>query len=202
MNSYLTRLILLMVLLAAAPVYASQIIVTTGYANSERPKANGIVVDRLFADGGGYAFGVRVDMQSPLFWYGPSFLFWNNVTGDPDPGRNSTYFQVEVGGRLSVRTRTIPGLYAGVGAGYSLARGDIKTRYADLGYDEAFDGEFPTASIHIGAKTPSRTTGIGVIAEASYHFGLDEPSSMTSIGPARAWMIQIGFALDTKFAKE
>lgn len=197
----LTRLIVTLIL-AASPLYASQIIATTGYANSERPKANGIVVDRLFGDGGGYAFGLRVDMDSPLFYYGPSFFFWNNVTGDPDPGRNSTYFQIELGGRLSVRTHTLPALYAGLGAGYTIAHGDIKPRYAGLGYDESFDGEFPTASVHIGAKTPSRTTGLGVIAEASYHFGLDEPSGMTTIGPAKAWTIQIGIAFDTRFARE
>jgi hypothetical protein len=195
-------LILLLGVLAAAPVGASQIIVSTGYAHSQRPKAQGFPASRYFDSGSGYAVGIHLDLETPVVWFGPSFLFWNNMTGDPDPDRNSSYFQIELGGRLSVHTNTIPAVYAGIGAGYSVARGDVRARFAELGGEYGFDGEFPTASIHLGAKSPTRTTGLGLLAEASYHFGLDDPSGIEVIGPAEAWMIQIGVVFDTRFARE
>jgi hypothetical protein len=191
-------LISLLGVLLTTPAFASQIILSTGYAHSQQPKTNGFAVDQ-FSSGSGYAVGM--DMETPIFWFGPSFLFWNNVTGDPYSNYNSNYFQIELGGRISFQTNTVPTVYAGVGAGYSVARGDIRARFA--GFDsESYDGEFPTASIHIGAKSPTRTVGLGILAEASYHFGLDEPTSIEAIGPAEAWMIQIGVAFDTRFARE
>ena len=188
--------------LAVSPALANQIVLSTGYAHSQQPKASGFVVDRFFDAGSGYAVGARLDLESHIFCFGPSFLFWNNVTGSPDPDRNSNYFQIELGGRFSVQTNTIPALYAGMGAGYSIARGDIRARFADLGGEYSFDGEFPTASIHVGAKAPTRTAGLGLLAEASYHFGLDNATGIEAIGPAEAWTIQIGVSLDTHLSKE
>jgi hypothetical protein len=193
-------LILLLGVLLAAPALAGQIVLSTGYANSQQPKARGFSGDQ-FSSGSGYAAGMHLDIETPTVWFGPSFLFWNNVTGSPYSNYNSNYFQIELGGRLSFHTGTIPAVYAGMGAGYSVARGDFRARFA--GFDsESFDGEFPTASIHLGAKSPTRTAGLGILAEASYHFGLDEPTGIKAIGPAEVWMIQIGVAFDTRLSRE
>ncbi len=63
------------------------------------------------------------------------------------------------------------------------------------GSKQTFDGDFPTASLHIGAKTRP-TPDLTLLAEGSYHFGLDHPDRRLSVGPASAWLIQIGVGFD------
>lgn len=184
-------------LVPAISAQAHQLVLTTGYANSRTPET-GPEIDanrKPFRAGGGYAFGIRMDIeaqQRPIV-FGPSFLFWNNQTGDPDPNADANYFQIELGGRASLRTRTLPALYAGVGAGYTLSHGESVAKLD--GSKLTFDGEFPTASFHFGVKSPS-STGLSILAEGSYHFGLDQPSGRQSVGPASAWLVQIGVGFD------
>lgn len=169
----------------------------TGYASSSAPETGtGIGRDQFLA-GGGYAFATRVDIQRRWLWFGPTVAFWNNLTGNPDPNADINYFQIELGGRLLAHTRTIPSLYAGVGAGYTFAHGKIIPKW--YGNSDDFDGDFPTGSLHFGVKTPTRTTGLGIIAEGSYHFGLEDARGYRGIGPARAWLIQIGVVFDLRF---
>jgi len=173
-------------------------VLTTGYANSSAPKTGGDIAPgyQPFVAGSGFAVGVRADLddRSRKFWFTPSFLFWDNLTGAPDPNSRVNYFQTEVGARVYAHSTSNPTLYAGLGAGYSLAHG-VKTAKAD-GSTETYDGDFPTASIHAGAKIPSAATGITVLAEASYHVGLEHPHAHLAIGPAGAALIQIGVAFD------
>lgn len=180
--------------------FASHIVFTTGYASSRAPETPEGV--SFFADGSGWAAGARVDIDRSHFWFGPSFFFWNNITGDADQNRNSTYYQIELGGRLLYHTQEVPTFYIGGGLGYTLARGEVRERfdYAGLGGEFDFDGEFPSAAVILGIKSPSRTNGIGVLAEGAYHFGLDEPTGRLAIGPARAWTVQLGVVFDTRFA--
>lgn len=189
--------LLLALLLPLCALQANQLILTTGYANSGEPKT-GPDVDSHYPPvlaGGGYAVGVRADIDHPRLpiWISPSFLFWNNVTGSPSGNERANYFQVEVGGRLLLHTRTVPALYGGVGAGYSFSHGTNTPR---VGPDKmTYDGDFPTASVHFGVKSPT-SPGLSVIAETSYHFGLDNATGHNALGPARAWLIQIGVAFD------
>lgn len=190
-------LLLAGILCALPAVSAHQLVLTTGYANSRTPQT-GPGIERhppLFRAGSGYAFGTRVDVVSPTrrVVFGPAFFFWNNLTGDPDPNANANYFQIELGGRVSLRTRSIPSLYAGAGAGYSLAHGEV-VRLVD-GSKRSFDGEFPSASLHFGVKS-ANPNGLAVIAEGSYHFGLEDPSRRLAVGPASVWVIQIGIGFD------
>lgn len=192
-------LVPVMLLLAATlPVQAHQFVLTTGYANSRAPHL-GAGIDHHyppFGPGGGYAVGARVDIAPPRspFWISPNFLFWNNLTGSPYQSIDATYFQIELGGRLSVHSRrTEPTLYAGAGLGYTLAHGQTRQRFG--GTTESYDGDFPSASVHVGAKTRA-TPDITLLGEASYHFGLDRPIQRLSVGPANAWLIQIGVAFD------
>lgn len=181
----------------ACPQSAHQLIIATGYANSGTPETGSDISESNppFRAGGGYAFEVRMDLAKPGLWFGPSFIFWNNLTGDPSPNSNASYFQIELGGKLFLRTHTIPAIYGGIGAGYSVSHGeDIPI----VGYRREFDGDFPTGSIHFGVKTPTRTTGLGLLAEASYHFGLDKPTGRMAVGPAKAFLIQIGIAMDAR----
>jgi hypothetical protein len=191
------RLIVGCVLLLSVPAFAHQLVLTTGYANSRTP-STGTDIDATnppFRSGGGYTAGIRVDVQPPTrpLLFGPSFLFWNNQTGDPDPNANANYFQIELGGRFSLRTRTSPTLYAGVGAGYTLAHGEVVAKVD--GSKTTYDGSFPTGSVHFGAKTASHD-GISVLAEGSYQFGLEKPRGRQAVGPAKAWLIQIGVGFD------
>jgi hypothetical protein len=193
--------ILLIAFVVWAPVSAAQaahqLVFTTGYANSGTPHTGSDVDSRYppVINGGGYAVGIRVDLEHPRHpvWISPSFLYWNNATGEPNPNTDINYFQVEMGGRLSLHTRTIPALYAGFGAGYSFAHGASTARAT--GETTSFNGDFPTASLHLGAKTLSQS-GITLLGEASYHFGLDNASGHNALGPARAWLIQIGIGFD------
>ncbi|MFZ5433804.1 MAG: hypothetical protein ACOZB3_08535, partial [Calditrichota bacterium] len=170
---------------------------TTGYANSRTPEV-GHDIDsgnRPFRAGSGYAVGIRVDVEPPHrpLMFGPSFLFWNNVTGDPDPNANANYFQIELGGRISSRTRTNPSLYAGVGAGYTLSHGEVVAKLD--GSKQTFDGDFPSASVHFGFKSKN-DSGLSLLGEGSFHFGLGEPRGRLAVGPAKAWLIQIGVGFD------
>jgi len=187
----------LVTLVLALPLSAHQLVLMTGYANSRTPETGPGVDSRHspFRAGGGYAFTVRADVDSRnrRFWFGPSLAFWNNLTGDPDPNANSSYLQLEFGGRLFVRTRSVPSLYGGVGAGYTFSHGEVIAKVD--GSKQTFDGDFPTASVHFGVKSPG-TTGLSVIAEGSYHFGLDQPTGRLAVGPAKAWLVQIGIGLD------
>jgi hypothetical protein len=191
--------ILVTLLLFLPPAHAQQLIVMTGYASSHTPEmGTGVSQDyKPFRAGGGYAFTTRVDIERRLLYFGPSFSFWNNLTGDPDPNENANYFQMELGGRALLHTRTVPSLYAGVGGGYTFAHG--KTIHKFYGTKTEYDGDFLTGSAHFGVKTPSRTNGIGLLAEGSYHFGLEEPRGFQSIGPAKAWTIQIGVIFDWRY---
>lgn len=184
-------------LTACSPLLAHQLVLTTGYANSRTPSVGPGIDEHhpLFRAGSGYAFGTRVDVDSPSrrVVFGPAFCFWNNLTGDPDPNANANYFQIELGGRVAARTRTIPSLYAGVGAGYTLAHGEV-VELAD-GRKQTFDGEFPTGSLHFGVKSAS-PNGLAIIAEGSFHFGLEKPQRRLAVGPAAAWVVQIGVGFD------
>ncbi len=177
--------------LAAAP---APWVIMAGYANSGTPK-HGVMANGYFAPGGGYAFGTRVDLARGQFWWGPEFTFWNNLTGDPLVDYNSSYFQAEFGARASIRTRTVPALYAGLGAGYAFAHGSSTARFYDAP-KESFDGDFPVGEVHVGAKTTTGTTGLGLAAEASYHTGFGKAAGRNAIGPAQAFLIQIGFVFD------
>jgi hypothetical protein len=183
---------------ATLPAGAHQFVLTTGYANSGTPDVgHGIDASHPpFGAGGGYAIGIRTDIYAPRspLWFGPQFLYWNNLTGDPFQSIDATYFQIELGGRISVHSRsTDPVLYAGGGLGYTLAHGQNKSLIGEP--LRTFDGDFPTASFHIGAKTRP-TPEITLLAEGSYHFGLDHPRQRLSVGPANAFLIQIGVAFD------
>ncbi|HEY3294650.1 MAG TPA: hypothetical protein VGL38_04390 [bacterium] len=184
--------------LLATAVQAHQLVLSTGYANSSAPKTGGDIdkVNPPFTGGGGFAVGVRADLDTPnkRMWISPAFLFWNNLTGAPDLNSRVNYFQMEIGGRVSVHTRTDPTFYGGAGVGYTLSHGVKRPRYA--GDAQTFDGDFPSASIHGGVKLPNPSSGVTVLAEASYHFGLEQPTGHLAIGPARAALIQIGVAFD------
>jgi hypothetical protein len=201
----MNRLVIWRRLLAAAMLFltfsaveAHQLVLTTGYANSSQPKIGADInpANPPFDGGGGFAVGIRADLDNPShrLWISPSFLFWNNLTGTPDVNSRVNYFQAEVGGRLSVHTRTIPKFYGGVGVGYTIAHGQKTPKYA--GDAETYDGDFPSASVHAGVKTRNNASGITLIAEASYHFGLSQPHRHLGIGPARAALIQIGVGFD------
>ncbi|MBU1983025.1 hypothetical protein KJ815_01315 [bacterium] len=182
---------------AVPSAQAHQLVLTTGYANSRTPET-GTEIDvhnPPFRAGGGYAVGIRIDVEPPTrpIMFGPSFLFWNNLTGDPDPYADASYFQIELGGRLSARTRTLPTLYTGIGAGYTVSHGE-KVAKLD-GMKETFDGSFPTGSFHFGVKSHNQS-GLSIVAEGSYHLGLDKPRGRQAIGPASAWLVQIGIGLD------
>lgn len=177
---------------------AHQLAVTFGYANSGTPRHGTGVSDYIFASGGGIAFGTRVDLEREHLWFGPAFTFWNNLTGDPQIDWNSSYLQAELGGRISLRTRTVPSLYGGIGAGYTFSHGENVHRFSNA--KESYDGEFPTGSVHFGAKTPSRANGLGLIGETSYHFGLDRARGRNAVGPARAFLIQIGLAFEIQLS--
>lgn len=176
---------------------AHQMVLSSGYANSRTPDiGSGIAAQNSpFGSGGGWAAGIRIDVtpaEKPIM-FGPSFLYWNNMTGDPDPNSRSKYYQIELGGRFSIRSRTEPSLYGGIGAGYTFAHGTHEPRW--VGVTDEYDGDFPTGSVHFGVKSPTRNQ-FTVIAEGSFHFGLDEPTGRTAIGPAKAWIVQIGIGLD------
>jgi hypothetical protein len=180
----------------SASAQAHQLVLTAGYANSRRPDTGpALSPNSPFQSGGGWAAGIRVDIMPPEkpVMFGPSFLYWNNLTGDPDPNSRARYFQIELGGRLSVRSRTVPTLYGGVGAGYTFAHGTHEPRW--VGTKEEFDGDFPTGSVHFGIKSQTRTE-VTVVAEGSFHFGLDHSSGRNSVGPAKAWLVQIGVGFD------
>jgi hypothetical protein len=189
-------------LLIVQSAWAHDLVLTTGYANSGTPHVGSGVSqsNKPFRAGGGYAVGARGDLvsNSRQFMFGPSFLFWNNLTGDPNPNANASYMQVEFGGRLSVRTRTYPCLYAGVGAGYTFAHGELKQKVYDPSPTQQYDGDFPTGSVHAGFKTPTDNDKLGLVGEFSYHFGLDEPAGRVTAGPARAFLIQIGLAFGVR----
>jgi hypothetical protein len=185
-----------LILLTTLPAAAHQLVFTTGYANSGSPQTGrDVVFGRVFSGGSGYTFSTRVDVdakRAPV-WFGPQFLFWNNVTGAPDPNTRVNYFQIEFGGRASVHTRSDPALYTGAGVGYTLAHGTNTPRAG--GDATTFDGNFPSASIHFGAKT-SASSGVTVLAEGSYHFGLEKAAGRLAVGPANAWLVQIGVGFD------
>ena len=191
-------LLVLLMLGIMSSARAHQLVLGFGYANSGEPEHGADLSDNVFDPGGGYAFSTRVDIQRRNFVFGPALTFWNNLTGDPDPNANARYLQFELGGRAGLRTMTVPELYGGVGLGYTFAQGEFVPKF--FGTKETFDGDFPTGSVHFGAKTPTRTYGVGLIGEASYHFGLDTPRGRESVGPARAFVIQIGFAFDIRLA--
>ena len=198
MKSCAGLVLMLLMLGIMSPARAHQLVLGVGYANSGEPEHGKDLSSDIFDPGGGYAFSTRVDLQRQNFVFGPSFTFWNNLTGDPDPNSNASYLQLELGGRAGLRTRTIPEVYGGVGLGYTFAHGEFVPKF--FGSKETFDGDFPTGSVHFGVKTPSRTYGVGLIGEASYHFGLDMPRGRDSVGPAKAFVIQIGFAFDIRLA--
>ncbi len=189
-----------MLFIVVSPAESHQLVLTTGYANSGAPNTGADIArnNPPITGGGGYAIGIRADLDNPSqrLWISPSFLFWNNLTGTPDDNSRVNYFQVELGGRLYVHTHTVPKFYGGIGAGYTLAHGTKSPRFAGNGDTESFDGDFPSVSAHAGVKLADSSSGVTVLAEASYHMGLDRPQGHLAIGPARAALIQIGVAFD------
>lgn len=183
-----------------SPVFAHQFALSTGYANSGSPHVGtGISQsNKPFRAGGGYAVGIRfdIDPQDSPVRFGPSFLYWNNLTGDPDVNADATYFQIETGGRLSLRSRSTPIVYAGGGVGYTFSHGKKSGRYVES--REEYDGDFPTGSLHIGAEAPKQDDALRLTAELSYHFGLENPRGPLSVGPANAFLVQIGFSFHVK----
>lgn len=97
---------------------------------------------------------------------------------------------------MSYRTATVPDIFAGAGVGYSFSQGKYREKYFN-GFEYTFDGDFPTASVHVGVKTDSRTNGIGVLGELAYQWGLDQPAGRQTIGPANAYLVQIGVFFDS-----
>ncbi|MCC6476157.1 hypothetical protein IT157_03805 [bacterium] len=191
-------LVVASLLLIAQGAFAYHFSITTGYANSGRPKTGeGLVEGELFDAGGGFTAGVRVEIEQPHFYWGPSFLFWNNVTGSPNAGERANYFQIEMGGRASYRTATVPDIYTGVGLGYTVSHGAYHTGLYAANETLEFDGDFPTASAHLGFRNDAKSNGVGVMGELYYHWGLDEPTGFRSIGPARAFLVQIGVFFDS-----
>lgn len=181
----------------SASAQAYHLVAATGYANSGAPDTGpGLVRSSLFGSGSGYTAHVRLEVDRPHVYWGPSFLFWNNVTGAPTTGSRVNYFQIELGGRLSYRMTNVPDTYLGAGVGYSFSQGTYRERFFE-GYEYTYDGDFPTASLHLGAKTDASKNGVGVMCELSYHWGLDKPSGMRTIGPANAYLVQIGVFFDS-----
>lgn len=177
--------------------HAYQLVFATGYANSGTPKTGEDVArGELFQGGSGYTANIRLEAVRPKFYWGPAFLFWNNVTGNPTQSSRTNYFQIEVGGRASYRTATIPDFYAGLGLGYTFAQGSYEEKFFDAP-SFVVDGEFPSASAHLGVRTDGRKNGIGAFGELSYHWGLAEPDAPRSIGPANAYLVQIGVFFDS-----
>jgi len=186
-----------MLMFLSIDAHAYHLVLATGYANSGTPNTGtGVERSSLFGPGSGYTAHFRFETKTAHLYWGPSFLFWNNVTGNRTYDARTNYFQVEVGGRMSYRMTADPDLYAGAGVGYSFAQGKYKDRFFE-GYDYTFDGDFPTASVHLGIKTDGRKNGIGVMGELSYHWGLDQPAGRNTIGPANAYLVQIGVFFDS-----
>jgi hypothetical protein len=184
-------------LFVSTSAQAYHLVAATGYANSGTPHTGpGIERSSLFGAGSGYTAHARLEVERPHVYWGPSFLFWNNVTGAPTSSSRVTYFQIELGGRLSYRMTSTPSTYIGAGLGYSFSQGKYEQRFFD-GYSYTFDGDFPTASVHLGAKTDASRNGVGLVAELSYHWGLDEPTGRLTIGPANAYLVQIGVFFDS-----
>ncbi len=190
----------LLALVCSRSAVAHDLILTTGYANSGSPEVGEGISEsnKPFAAGGGYAFAVRLDVRKPgaIFEFGPEFLYWNNLTGDPQPSYDASYFQAQLGGRLSLRSRTIPAFYSGLGLGYAVSQGVRKAKWID--HKETFDGDFPTGLVAAGVKMPSNANGVGLLAELSYSFGLDSPEGWHTVGPASAFLIQIGLLFDAR----
>jgi hypothetical protein len=193
------RVIILLTVLTTS-VFAHQFALTAGYANSASPHVGSGISqsNKPFRAGGGYAVGAHFDIDKPDLpvRFGPAFLYWNNLTGDPDPNADATYFQIELGGRVSLRSRSIPVVYAGGGAGYTFSHGKKVGKY--VANDQEFDGDFPTGSLHIGAESPAQNDALRLAAELSYHFGLDDPRGPLSVGPANAFIMQIGFSFHVR----
>lgn len=189
---------MLILTLASNSAQAYHLALATGYANSATPKTGRDVArGKLFQGGSGYAVNIRFESESPHTYWGPSFLFWNNVTGNPTQSARTNYFQIEVGGRVSYRTATVPDFYGGLGLGYSFSQGSYREKFFDAP-SYTIDGDFPTASVHLGVKTDSRTNGVGVLGELAYQWGLDEPAAPNSIGPANVYLVQIGVFFDSQ----
>lgn len=123
-------------------------------------------------------------------------MFWNNLTGNTTDDTRANYFQIEIGGRASYRMTAEPDLYVGAGIGYTFAQGKYESRFFD-GYEYTFDGDFPTASAHLGLKTDASRNGVGAMGELSYHWGIDQPAGLNTIGPANAYLVQIGVFFDS-----
>jgi len=188
----------LVLLGSALPGHAYHLVFATGYANSGTPDTGaGVERSSLFQAGGGYTAHARFETDREHVFWGPSFLFWNNLTGGPTRGSRVNYFQIELGGRVSYRTASVPDFYAGGGVGYSFSQGTYREDYFEA-IEYTFDGDFPTASIHAGVKTDGSQNGVGVVGELSYHWGLDQPANPQSIGPANAYLVQIGVFFDSQ----
>ena len=187
-----------MLLILPACLHASQLVLTGGYAYSGAPHTGADVASGYHpvVAGSGFTFGVRADIDNPSrrWWFSPSFLYWSNLTGAPDPNSKVNYFQAEVGGRALIHTPNDPKFYGGVGLGYSLSHG-VKTPKAG-GDQETYDADFPSASLHAGVKTLNIASGISFLGELSYHFGLLHPHSHLAIGPANAILVQVGMGFD------
>jgi hypothetical protein len=187
-------------LILPASVWAHDLVLTTGYAASEKPSMGTEVSSSDFSSGGGYVVGVRVDFDaSPRIWLAPSILYWDNITGGQSGAENSHYAQVQVGARVLVHTWSMPTLYLGAGADFAATQGVVKAGRVDPYYNKGtvireFDGEAPVGILMAGFKGQA-PLGLGVLAEVAYQFGLDEPVGKRWVGPASVILLQIGVFL-------
>lgn len=187
----------MVLVLASQAAHAYHLVAATGYVNSGAPETGpGVQRNSMFGSGSGYTANFRFETLRKNIVWGPSFLYWNNLTGHRTTYTRSNYFQIELGGRFAYRTATVPDFYLGGGVGYSFAQGKYRELY-DSAYEYTFDGDFPTASVHTGFKTSAAENGVGVLGELSYHWGLDQPSGRQTVGPASAYLVQIGVFFDS-----
>ena len=190
------------ILLFAFPgiIQAHDLVVTTGYAASQKPAMGSMVNTHDYSTGGGYAVGARLDFTTGRhIWLAPSVIYWDNITGGQSGIENSHYAQMQFGLRVLLHTWSVPTLFLGGGVDFTATHGVVKAGRIAAGYDRGdiireVSGDAPVGIITAGFKG-NAPRGIGVLAEVAYLFGLDEPVGQDRIGPATAVLLQIGIFL-------
>ena len=193
---------ILIILMIAFPgiMWAHDLVVTTGYAASQKPAMGSLVNSYDYSTGGGYTIGARLDFATGQYvWLAPSIIYWDNITGGQSGIENSHYAQLHFGLRAILHTWSEPMLYFGGGIDFAAAHGVVKAGRIVSGYSKGavvreVSGEAPVGAAMVGFKGGA-SRGIGVLAEITYLFGLDKPVGQDYIGPATAILLQIGFFL-------